>query len=398
MRLIPTRLDLDVLIRTDFDRWMELGEGADHDLGGSGVVDEVFDRMDLQVSSGEILYGVPFGRYNDTFGSCNLRQRLGQLLNCTEEEVLVTYGATEALGLYFLKGIQRRKRVVVVTPTFHTLVDVPAFLGFHVHRVSMDVSHVSGLDLERIKSLVDQDTLCVVVAIPNNPSGLVLSVDDVRALIGIAGRYDCDLLVDETYRFIDWEGKCQEALNILTGYEFTLGAGSLCKTYGAPGLRIGWLRGPRDAISAAHEVKNLFTFSVPSILDAMGLHILGKHEEIIAYWRDRVVENFDVFSRWADRSARCEAVAKPDGGVTIFPRIGSRDKLVAEHLLLSYRILVTPGRFFDHPNHVRLNLSVQREQLISCLESIDRLGEASSDVRLVPGEVLGEQDLVPAMR
>ncbi|RUV41267.1 pyridoxal phosphate-dependent aminotransferase [Mesorhizobium sp. M1A.T.Ca.IN.004.03.1.1] len=362
---------LNALIRTNFDQWLELGGGADHDLSGSGVVDEAFDLVNLQMGSGEVIYGMPFGKYNDTVGSIALRRRIGQLLQCKEDEVLITYGATEALGLYFLTGLQRRRKVVVVTPTFHTLVDIPTFLGFEVLRVGMDVCCPSGLDLEQIERYVGSDTLCIVVTIPNNPTGFALGEHDVLGLIDIASKQGCDILVDETYRFIDWEGKCRRALDMLASYELTLGAGSLCKTYGAPGLRIGWLRGRRDVISAAHETKNLFTFSVPPVLDAMALHILSKHENIISLWKDKVIENFEIFSEWAYRSASCETMTTPDGGVTVFPKLAPMDGRIAEHLLLAERILVTPGRFFDHPMHVRINLAVPGEQLIRCLESID---------------------------
>lgn len=184
------------------DDWLDERDGARFNLGESGVANRHLSEIIPTDRLAGVLGPLDFD-HNPTRGSEELRAQTAQLYAHAEpQNVIITAGASEAILVYFLARREERANVVVLTPAFHSLYDVPAALGFEVRQVKLDYGSGYELPVQEILNSIDQNTRCVVLTTPNNPMGTVFEHHEILNLATALEAYDCDIMLDEQYRLL----------------------------------------------------------------------------------------------------------------------------------------------------------------------------------------------------
>ena len=297
------------------------------------------------------------------------------------EDVLLTMGAAAGLFIVATSLLAAGDELVVVRPNYATNLETPRAIGAHLHYIDLRFEEGFALDLQAVERAITSRTKYISVTTPHNPTGVCLSHEELRSLALLAKVNGVYLLVDETYR----DMKFGEPPPLAATYgDNVITISSLSKTYGLPGLRIGWI------ICRDQRLMETFLAAKEQI------HICGSplDEEIaFRYMQHRethfqrithdIRKKFGIVKTWMQDQDNLEWV-EPTGGCVCFPRIkrpGQTDIDGFYQLLLDkYGTYTGAGHWFEMPKHyMRIGFGWPRaEQLEEGLKSITESIKASS--------------------
>ncbi len=371
---------------TPMDIWLDKYENAPFNLGESGVhnnlvsdflsgdgVDE-FLKLDLN--------------YNSTRGSVELRRTVAALYNSIDEEnVLIATGATEPIFLYYQSTFKAGANVVVVVPTFHSLYDVPDVIGYEVRKVSLRIEDQFALPLDDIKRKVDSRTSAIVVCSPNNPTGMVCTDSDWDALIELADRFDCDIVVDEEYRFLPYETDRSLVPSAVGRSPRVISLSSPGKCFGCVGLRIGWMVGRQEIIDQCLAFKTLTTHAVFKGSDLLACKVIENRTTLTNKYRSWILSNLLTLEELVRKHSSEIEYVRPRAGSIAFLRIKNwpSAQAFAEELVSKTGVFVLPGDAFDMPDFFRIRLGVPPahfEEAISRMSQVLEEGDVSLKAKL----------------
>lgn len=181
-----------------------------------------------------------------------------------DREVLVTAGATEALAATVLALVGPGDEVLTLEPFYDSYAAVIALAGA-THTTAALVATPDGfrLDIEALTAAFTPRTRLVLVNTPHNPTGTVLTRDELAAIARLAVQHDSLVVTDEVYEHLVLDGSAAPHVPIATlpgMAERTLTISSAGKTFSFTGWKIGWVTGPEPLVTAVRTVKQFLTY------------------------------------------------------------------------------------------------------------------------------------------
>jgi aspartate/methionine/tyrosine aminotransferase len=315
--------------------------------------------------------------YADHRGNPKLRELIAAQTagGCTAGDVLVTAGAAGALFIIATSVLEPGDHIVVVRPNYATNIETPKAIGCRVSYLDLKFEAGFQLDLDALGALVEPTTRLISVTTPHNPTGVMLGEATLRAIIELAEKRGCRVLVDETYADMTFDEKPPSAVSMS---ERIIAVSSLSKTYGVPGIRVGWVvcRDPAlmQLFLAAKEQIGI----CGSVVDeSIALQVLSS----AASWRrqndERLRVALQVVRGWMASEPLMEWV-EPRGGCVCFPRMRAEAAIDVDRFYESlngkYGTYVGPGHWFGMPRtYMRIGFGWPLpEELCGGLESISR--------------------------
>jgi len=299
--------------------------------------------------------------YGDHLGRPGLRAAIaasdGGEERLTPDDVLVAPGAAAALFIISTTLLGAGDHLIVARPNYATNLETPRAIGADISY--LDLRHEDGwaVDPDRIAALLTPRTKLVSLTNPHNPTGQVMSVSTVRAVLDLVEAHPhARLLMDETYREMTFGGP-QPVTAALS--DRAISVSSLSKADGLPGIRVGWLvtrdRPLLERFLAAKE-QILITNSV--VDEAIAEVAMARRPVRLK----RILAGIDMAlgttRAWMAAQDSFEWV-EPAGGVVGFPRFRAAVDVDVDAfyrvLLDDYGTVVGPGHWFDQPRrHFRL--------------------------------------------
>jgi N-succinyldiaminopimelate aminotransferase len=179
-----------------------------------------------------------------------------------DTQVLVTAGATEALAAAVLALAGPGDEVVTLDPFYDSHAAAVALAGARHVTVPL-VRGPDGFRLDRaaLATAVSDRTRLILLNTPHNPTGAVLTPDDLAAVAAVASARDLVVLTDEVYEHLVYDGRAHVPIATLPGMaERTLTVSSAGKTFSFTGWKVGWVTGPAELVDAVLTVKQFLTF------------------------------------------------------------------------------------------------------------------------------------------
>jgi aspartate/methionine/tyrosine aminotransferase len=336
------------------------------------------DLLAFEPDAAERLLAQRLG-YTESPGSPELRAAIAPIYETlTPDDAVVVAAAEEAIFVAYHALIEPGDHVVVETPCYESALQVARSTGATVSEWRRSAGDVWAHDLDALESALRADTKLVYINSPHNPTGTQMPRAVLHRIVELCAERGAWLFSDEVYRELEHHpaDRLPAACDL---YERALSLGSMSKTYGLPGLRLGWLAS-RDsaALRRIVDLKHYTTIcsSAPSeLLSALAL----RHRDVLAD-RNRgiVLANLPLLDAFFARHADLLAWVRPTAGPIGFPRLHGTDDATAfcEQLVAAEGVLLLPGAVYDEPGHVRVGFG--RTAMPEALERLERFIDTRS--------------------
>ncbi|MCX4824648.1 pyridoxal phosphate-dependent aminotransferase [Streptomyces sp. NBC_01142] len=180
-----------------------------------------------------------------------------------DTEVLVTAGATEAIAASLLALVEPGDEVIALEPYYDSYAACIAMAGGTRVPVTLRPSPSSGtytLDLDELRDAVTDRTRLILLNTPHNPTGTVLSRDELAVIAELAVERDLLVITDEVYEHLVFEGEHVPIASFPGMRERTVSISSAGKTFSFTGWKVGWLTGSPELVTAVRSAKQFLTY------------------------------------------------------------------------------------------------------------------------------------------
>ncbi|MFG2330056.1 pyridoxal phosphate-dependent aminotransferase [Streptomyces sp. NPDC048604] len=179
-----------------------------------------------------------------------------------DAEVLVTAGATEAIAASLLALLEPGDEVVALEPYYDSYAACIAMAG--ATRVPVTLRPHDGayvLDLDELRAAVTDRTRLILLNTPHNPTGTVLTRDELAAIAELAVERDLLVVTDEVYEHLVFDDAAHVPIATLPGMrERTVTISSAGKTFSFTGWKVGWITAPPELTAAVRSAKQFLTY------------------------------------------------------------------------------------------------------------------------------------------
>jgi len=331
----------------------------------------VAELLELEPGARDRLERLRLG-YTETPGAPALRAEIAGLYETIRpDEVLVMSGAEEAIYLFMQATLAAGDRVVVHTPCYQSLTELPRAIGCEVVPWRGDSARGFALDPADLERRLEPGTRVVVLNTPHNPTGHMMSREAQAAVVVLARSRGVTLFSDEVYRELEHDPAARlPAACDLEPSAVSLGV--MSKAYGLPGLRIGWIAThDRALLRRVAELKDYTTICAAAPSELMAEIALRQRASIVrrnlGIIRDNLARLDDFFARRRDRFEW----SAPDAGPVGFPRLLGEDvEAFCERLAREASVLLLPGTVFDDAEN-RFRIGFGRRNLPQALARLD---------------------------
>ncbi|MHA1576824.1 MAG: aminotransferase class I/II-fold pyridoxal phosphate-dependent enzyme [Candidatus Thorarchaeota archaeon] len=318
--------------------------------------------------------------YSQTNGTIPLRDLISEPYSgATADNVLVTNGGAEAnfLAVWrFLHESTSGNELAMMLPNYMQMHGVWRALGGKVNPFHLTINDGEWiLDMEELKNAVSKDTIAIAICNPNNPTGTVLSAEQLRAIADIAQDARVPVISDEIYQGAENEGDLTPSM--FDYYDSVLVTSSLSKVFGLPGLRLGWIVCSKPEIAKELWMYSDYTTICPSKLSDWLATIALQPEtrkKLQTRGTKHVHSNWNILKEWLDSYDFFEYVAPKAGAFCFLKYDLNIDSLsLVTRLLEEKSVLIVPGVHFGMENHLRIGFGYSESNLRNGLALIGEL-------------------------
>lgn len=291
-----------------------------------------------------------------------------------ETEIIVTAGACEAIMAFMLAVLDPGDEIMVPSPYFSAYKEAAHIAGIVVNEVPLKFENEFELKAEDLEKTITPFTKALLVNTPHNPTGSVISKEELEKISEFAIKHDLVVISDETYDQFLFEGK-HVSISTLPGMkERTIIINSASKIFSMTGWRIGYAIGPKEIIKYMHKVHTNMSTCASSFVQVGAAEAYSNETEFtrkmveeFRFRRDLLIEGLSAINGIG--------VVKPKGAFYILLDIsglGLTDREFCNLVLEHTGVALVPGESFGEYGKglVRLSYACSREEI---KEAIRRL-------------------------
>lgn len=321
-----------------------------------------------------------YTHYTSSSGLLEFRQKICETTRNSRgftpniEQVLVTPGANIAIFYAVLCLVDPGDEVIVPDPGFPTYYSTIKMCGSVAVRVPLREENYFRMNPVDVESKITNKTRLIIINSPQNPTGAVMTKEEIRAIYELAKKYDIYLYSDEIYARMIYSGefhtpsiydKCKERTIISNGFS---------KSFAMTGWRLGALIAPKDVVERMELLLQTTSSCVSPFIQKAGIEaITGDQSQVKSMLKEyELRRNILVDGLNSIPGIRC---VMPDGAFYAFANIsgtGMTSEEMANYLLDNANVVVLPGTNFGHfgEGYIRLCYATNRENI---RRGIDRI-------------------------
>jgi aspartate/methionine/tyrosine aminotransferase len=314
--------------------------------------------------------------YTESKGHPVLRETITGLYQRISPEDLLVLTPEEGIFIALNAILQSGDEVVSIYPAYQSLLEIPHALGCKVTAWPLEAkdNRTWTLDLNKLKSSINGKTKLLVINFPHNPSGFLPSRKLFGEIIDLAGRNNLYVLSDEMY-WLSEHNSAEQLPAVADVYEKGISLFGLSKTFGLPGLRVGWLATlDRTLMAKCASFKDYTTICCSAPSEVLGIICLKAKEQIIARNLEIIQKNRMLAEEFFGKYPGTFQWFAPKAGSTAFPALTTDISVEAfcEDVVMKKNLMILPGTVFDDnaSNHFRVGLGRKNFPM-----ALARLGE-----------------------
>ena len=294
-------------------------------------------------------------------------------------EIIFTSGVSEAFDVAVRTVVNPGDEVLVVDPCFVSYHPEVMLAGGRPVPLPCRAEDRFKITPDALMERITKKSKVLIMNFPNNPTGGIMTKDDLKAIADVVIDHDLLIISDEVYSELTYDGHHTATASIEGLYERTITLNGFSKAYAMTGWRLGYLCAPEEICNAALKIHQYVMMSAPTASQFAAIEALKSGEEaknaMTAEYRIRR----NLFVKGLNEiGLTCHL---PQGAFYAFPSIestGLSDEEFAERLLKEQQVAVVPGSAFgpSGKGHVRTCYAVDREKLMTAVRRIETFVES----------------------
>ena len=318
-------------------------------------------------------------KYPESDGSDELREHIAAWYGTTRDHVLVTNGGSEANFTALWGLLEKGDHAAVMLPNYLqtwglSRVWAAKTNGFYL----VEGREKSGaarwaLDIESLHRAVSKKTRLIVVTNPNNPTGAVLSQEEMDEIVRVARKAGAWLLVDEIYRGAEIGGPLTPTF--WGRYDKLLITSGLSKAFGLPGLRLGWVVAPPKTIAKLCSYHDYTTLTPTILSDRLARMVMepARREQVLERTRTIIQRNLPRLEAWIHSHDDIFSYIPPVAGAITFFRykLPISSSALFDRLRKERSVLITPGDHFGVGRYIRVGYGYDVDYTLRGLARVD---------------------------
>ena len=292
-----------------------------------------------------------------------------------DREVLVTVGVSEAVDLALRATLNDGDEVILADPSYVAYVPGIVLAGGVPVPVATEESEDFRLTPAAVAKAITPRTRAILLGFPNNPTGAVLTAEDVAGIARLAREHDLLVYTDEIYDRLVYGVEHHSIASIPEMKERTIYLAGFSKSYAMTGWRVGYACAPAEIVEQMMKIHQYTVMCVPTAAQYAALEALRNGEPEVRRMHDAYDERRKlIWGRFNAMGLRC---FEPRGAFYCFPNItstGLNDDEFCERLLTEEKVVVVPGNAFGSrgAGHVRACYAASLEQIGEACDRIER--------------------------
>ncbi len=325
-------------------------------------------------------------RYGPAAGEPRLREAIAQKLQRDNglcygaENILVTNGGKQSLFNLMMTVIEAGDEVLIPAPYWLSYPQMVKLAEGTPVIVPTTIENGFKISPEQLRQAITPKTKLLIFNSPSNPTGMVYTPDEVRAIAAVAVEMGVWILADEIYEKILYDGIQHLSIGAVSpeAYEQTIVSSGFAKTYAMTGWRVGFLAAPQPIIQAAtklqgHSTSNVCTFAQYGAIAAYEGSQACIQDMLVAFAERRAVmlEGLNSIP-----GIQCP---QPDGAFYMFPSIaktGMKSLEFCDALLESQQVALIPGIAFGADDCIRLSYATDMDTIKRGIERLSKFTQS----------------------
>lgn len=334
-------------------------------------------------SVGEILEMEPgaAGKFNDlrlgyteSTGDPALRKEIALLYDEIDpEQVLVHSGAEEAIFIFMNAVLEKGDHVIVHWPCYQSLADVADSIGCDVTKWETREENQWALDIDFLKDTIKENTKAVVINCPHNPTGYIMPGEYFSEINRLSQEHGFIIFSDEVYRYLEYD-ESDRVPSFCDANDKAVSLGVMSKTFGLPGLRIGWIATKNKAIydkMACFKDYTTICNSAPG--EFLSFLSLRYKEQLLNRNREIIAGNLELLNQFFEKYRDIFNWQMPKAGPIAFPSLRGNESAeeFCENLVRDSGVLLMPGSLYGPLYMKNFRIGFGRKNLPECIQQLE---------------------------
>ncbi len=321
-------------------------------------------------------------KYGPAAGEPKLREAIAQKLktdnglNYQSENVIVTNGGKHSLFNLMLALIDPGDEVIFGAPYWLSYPEMVTLAGGKSVILTTDATTDYKVTPEQLRQAITPKTKLFILNSPSNPTGMVYTPDEIKALAQVIVDADIYVVSDEIYEKILYDGAEHISIGSLGEaiFERTLISNGFAKAYSMTGWRLGYLAGPVEIIRSAISIQGHSTSNVCTFAQYGAIAALESSQDCVESMRQAFAQRRQVM---LDRLNAIPGLScsKPDGAFYLFPDIsktGLNSLEFSNALLETQQVAVIPGIAFGADQNIRLSYATDMDTIQKGMDRLEK--------------------------
>lgn len=298
-----------------------------------------------------------------------------------ESELIVTVGGSEGIDLGIRALIDPGDEVLIVEPCFVCYAPIVELTGGVA--VPIETTEETGFKLtaEAVKSKITDRTKLLILPFPNNPTGAIMTKEDLEPIAEVLRGTDILVLSDEIYSELTYEGKHFSITQLEGMQERTLLVNGFSKAFAMTGWRLGYVAGPAPIIKQMLKIHQYAIMCAPTVSQYAAVTAMTSCDGEV----EKMVNEYNIRRRWLVNALNEIGLTcfDPKGAFYVFPSIkstGLTSQQFCEELLYKHNVAVVPGDAFgaSGEGYIRISYAYSLKHL---MEAVERISEFLDELK-----------------
>ena len=331
----------------------------------------------------EGIFSLEQGRtfYTSNQGLPELREEIAKWnkrkygLDYNASEVVVTCGGSEAIDVALRACINPGDEVIILEPNYVCYEPDILMAGGVPVKIQLKNENEFRLTPEELEAVITDKTKILLMNYPNNPTGAIMTKEDLEKIAEVIIKHDLLVITDEIYSELTYSGK-HFSIGALPGMrDRTLTINGFSKTFSMTGWRLGYVIGPKAVIDQLKKIHQFVIMSAPTISQYAGIEALRNGDADIERMKKEYNKRRKYLLKEFDRLGL--PCFEPRGAFYIFPEIkkyGMTSEEFATDLLEKEHVVVVPGTAFGDSGEgfVRISYAYSLDALKEAIKRIEK--------------------------